>query len=119
MGDTITALTGQPFYVFIGLTLVLFGGASWAMGRALALNWRSAWQILPYGVLMGAADRFMSFALFQAPLLHLMGFVINSLLLIVIALVAFRLARTGKMVAQYPWLYRRAGPFGLKERAPN
>ena len=119
MDGTITALTGQPLYVFIGLTLVLFGGAAWSMGRALALNWRSAWQVLPYGVLMGVADRFMSFALFQAPLLHVMGFVINSLLLVAIGLVAFRIARTGKMVAQYPWLYRRAGPFGLEERTPN
>lgn len=119
MGDTITALTGQPLYVFIGLTLVLFGGASWAMGRALALNWRSAWQVLPYGVLMGAADRFMSFALFQAPLLHPTGFLVNSAILVAIGLVAFRIARTGKLVAQYPWLYQRAGLFGLKERAPN
>ena len=109
-------LTGQSIEVFVGLTLILAGGAAWSMGRAVAQIWRPIWQIVPYGLLLGAADRFLSYALFGEELLHLVGFIVCSLILMVIAAVAFQIARTNKMLSQYPWLYRRSGPFSVRDR---
>ncbi len=54
--------------VLIGLTLILFGGAAWMAGQALAATWRPGWQIVPYGLLLAAADRFFDWALFGHPL---------------------------------------------------
>lgn len=109
-------LTGQTPGVFIGLTLVLTGAAALSMGRAIARTWRPVWQIVPYGFLLSAADRFLSYALFGEPLLHPLGFLVCSAILIVLALVAYQTARTNKMLSQYPWLYERAGPFSVRER---
>jgi hypothetical protein len=87
-----------------------------SMGRALARTWRPIWQIIPYGVLLGATDRFLSYALFGEELLHVTGFVVISAILILLALMAYQIARTNKMVAQYPWLYERGSPFNVRER---
>lgn len=110
-------LTGQSLGVFIGLTLVLAGSAAMATGRALAQTWRPVWQILPYGLLLGATDRFLSYALFEEELLHLPGFLTCSAILIALAYLAYRLAQTSKMLSQYPWLYERAGLFSVRERS--
>jgi hypothetical protein len=109
-------LTGQSLGVFIGLTLVLAGAAAMSMGHALAQTWRPVWQIVPYGLLLGATDRFLSYALFEEELLHLPGFLICSAILIALAFAAYRIARSHKMVCQYPWLYERAGLFGIRAR---
>jgi len=102
-------MTGVPLSVFIGLTVVLMGGAGWMTGQALARGWTSAWLILPYGVLLGLVDRFLTWGLFQGELLSLSGFVIDSAVILAIGAMAHRFTRTRMMVAQYPWLYDRKG----------
>ncbi|MEX2008765.1 MAG: DUF6867 family protein, partial [Dongiaceae bacterium] len=104
-------LLGTSWPVFVGLTVVLFGGASFLMGQALAETWRPAWQCVLYGAMLGAADRFLNFALFDGELLTITGYVIHSAVLVAIAFAAHRLTQAHKMVAQYPWLYERAGLF--------
>jgi hypothetical protein len=97
--------------VFIGVTLVLCGMAALATGRALAVTWRPArWAVL-YGALLGATDRFIHWSLFAGDLLSPVGYLMDTAILIAFALIAYRITRAGKMVRQYPWLYRRAGPF--------
>ena len=56
---------GSTLGDFIGVTLVLFGGAAFMTGQALAGTWRPLWQIVPYGLLLAAADRFFSWGLFD------------------------------------------------------
>lgn len=111
------ALLGSTWAVFIGLTVVLFGGASIMMGQAMAETWRSEWHIVTYSFLMALADRFLTFALFGGTLVAPVGVLIQWLVLVVMALVAYRVTRARKMVAQYPWLYERAGLFGWREKA--
>lgn len=101
---------------FIGLTLVLFGGAAAATGRALAQNWRPAWQGLIYAALLALGDRFLIYALFGGPLLSLSGFLAALLYLAGIVLLARRMALARLMVRQYPWLYVSCGPFGWRSR---
>ena len=101
--------------VLIGLTVVLFGGCAFMTGQALASNWRPWWLVLAYGPMLGAADRFLGFALFQGELLSVAGWLLDSAILIAIALGGFRLTRARRMASQYPWLIRRTGPFSWKE----
>ena len=111
-----TELFGMSGSVFIGLTLVFFGLTASLTGQALARTWRPAWQAVPYGLLLGAADRFLAYALFDEELLNGIGYLVNSAIIIAFTLAVYRLTRARKMVTQYPWLYEPAGPFGWREK---
>lgn len=110
------AFLGGGFWSFFGLTLVLFGGASWMMGQALALTWRSIWQLVPYAALLAATDRFLAFALFGGQLFALGAFLLGWLVLVAVAVGGFQATRAGQMAAQYPWLFERAGPFSWRAK---
>jgi hypothetical protein len=110
------AILGTSVGVFLGLSVVLFGGAAFIMGRALAETWRPVWHNVAYGLLIAVAARFLSYALFGADLLSLPGYLSSAAVIIALALLAYRLARARRMVSQYPWLYERAGPFNWRER---
>jgi branched-chain amino acid transport system ATP-binding protein len=86
-------------------------------GQALARTWRPAWQIVPYALLLALGARFISYALFDGELLSPGGYLLGAAVLLLLMLAAFRATLARKMVAQYPWLYDRAGLFGWRERA--
>lgn len=112
----VDSLLGASPGAFLGLTLLLFGGAALATGRALARHWRPAWQTLPYAALLGVGDRFLLYALFDGSLLSASGYVIAVLILLALALLAYRLTLARGMVRQYPWLYETAGPLSWRRR---
>lgn len=113
------AIIGPSLWVFIGLTIILFGGAAWMTGQALAATWRPAWHMVLYAALLSAGDNFLTFALFDGDLLSLTGYLSHAVILWGIAMVAYRMTQVAKMVAQYPWLYERAGLFAWRDRAPQ
>ena len=76
-------LLGNDIQTFIGVTIVLFGGAAMLMGSALARTWRPFWQGMFYSALLGLASRFISFALFGGDLLSLSGYVVDVAVLAV------------------------------------
>ena len=102
--------------VFIGLTLALFGGCAFMTGQALASTWRPLWQVFPYAIGLGLADRFLGFALFGGRLLSPGGFLLDTLVLTGITLAAYRMTQARRMAGQYPWLYERAGLFAWRKR---
>lgn len=106
---------GTGFWVFLSVTLVFAGGCAIMTGSALGRNWRPAWQCLVYAPLLGFGDRFLIYALFQGELLSLSGYLIDSAILTIFALTAFRTARAALMTRQYPWLYERIGVFNWRE----
>jgi|CEGD01.1.fsa_nt_gi branched-chain amino acid transport system ATP-binding protein len=108
-------LGGYPL-TFILFTLVAGGWLAFMTGNALAATWRPMWQALPYAILLGAAERFFNFALFAGDLLSITGFLIDTALLMLITLAAYRATLARKMVLQYPWHYQRAGLFGWQPR---
>lgn len=116
LADAATELLGNDPWVFVALTLVLFGAAAYMTGQALAQNWRPAWHTVAYTMLLAIGSRFLSFALFDGDLLSLSGAAIDWAALLVIAVLAYRLNRVGLMVRQYPWLYERKGPFAWREK---
>jgi hypothetical protein len=101
---------------FLGLTLLLFGGAAMASGRALARNWRPVWQIVPYALLLAIGDRFLLYALFGGELLSATGYAAAAAPVLLLCLAAHRLTLARLMVRQYPWLYEKAGPLAWRER---
>ena len=102
--------------VFIGLTLILFGGVAILTGQGLARGWKAAWYMLPYGFLLACADRFLTYALFDGVLLNLPGFLVQWIWIVAVGSFAYRLTLVRKMVNQYPWLYERDGVLGWREK---
>ena len=55
-------------------------------------------------------------ALFGGEILSFYGYVLVMETFFPLAALAFRVTRARKMVAQYPWLYERAGPIAWRQR---
>jgi len=102
--------------VFGLFTVLLMGGAGYMTGQAVASTWRPIWQAGAYSLLLGLADRFLIFALFQGPLLSVPGLILDTLVIMVICLIGYRATWITKFVRQYPWLYERNGIFSMRSR---
>lgn len=102
--------------VFVGLTVLLGGGAAFASGRALAQTWRPVLLLPAYMLLLAAAVRFCHFALFDEPLFDLPRFLADVAVEVLIAAAGYRLTRVRQMQAQYPWIYREGGLLRWSDR---
>jgi len=109
-----TEILGAPVGAYVGFVVVLMGFAAFMTGQAVAATWKSVWQLLPYGLLLALAGRFLLFALFDGELLALPGFLVDLALMIAVGLFAWRITYVRKVVSQYPWLYRRKGVLGYE-----
>ena len=109
-------LLGTTYGVFFIVTILVMGFASYMTGQACANTWRPVSHAIFYCFLLGLTDRFLVFALFQGELLSISGYLIDTAVLIVIALFAYRLSRVVRLVRQYPWLYERTGLLSCRER---
>jgi hypothetical protein len=107
----------ETFLQVLLVTGAIGGAAAWLTGRAIAQTWRPFWHLLVYVALLGAAVRFVHFALFEADLLALLSYIVDTLFLLAVASLSFRIARTSQMVTQYPWLYERVGPLRWRDHA--
>jgi len=87
------------------------------MGQALANTWKPWWHNVAYGLMLGAGDHLASNFLFAARLGDFGVYAFHTLVLIAVALLAYRLRKARKMVQQYPWLYERAGPMAWRNKA--
>src|SRR3546814_14738793 len=94
------SLLGASVTVFVGVTLSLFGGAYWLMVQAVAEPWRPVWQIIGYGAMMAAGNRFFLYALFDTWLLSLPDYLFNTALLVAFGLLAFRLSSQKRRLGQ-------------------
>ena len=99
------------------VTGVIGGGAAFLAGRAIAQTWRPFWSVAVYMAMLGAAVRFVHFALFEATLLSPPSYAADTAYLIVVGALAWRMTRAGQMATQYYWLFERTGPFTWRARA--
>ena len=106
---------GESALAVILVTGVLGGGAAFMLGRAIARAWRPLWRVVPAVIPLGAAARFIHFALFQGELLSIASYACDTALFCIVGLIAWRVTRAGQMVRQYPWLYARSGTFGWRQ----
>jgi hypothetical protein len=102
--------------VFIAVTLVIFGWFGFVAATALARMWRPWWANIGYGLILGLANRMFEMMLFNGPLLSLQAYLVDTAYIIAVMLISYRIALTSRMLAQYPWLYERAGLFQWREK---
>lgn len=100
-----SSVLGASPYVFLGVTVMLAGGAAWLMGQTLGRFWRPYWQALVYALLLCLGNRFITYALFNGELLSPTGFIIDLAVITAIGSAAYWLTRARTARRQYPWLY--------------
>jgi hypothetical protein len=107
---------GNSLGVFLLLTVTLGGGAAALTGRAIAAAWRPWWHLIALVLLLGAAVRFLHFALFEGTLLSLTYYVADTAVCLVCGLIGFRLMRVSQMVTCYGWINERADLYTWRRR---
>ncbi len=103
-------------WLFLLVTVLMGGSAAWTAGRAVARTWRPYAQVILYMLILGAAVRFIHFAMFGGTLFSARYYLVDTLFLMAAGSLGFRHARTEQMTRQYRWLYVRTGPFSWRER---
>ena len=101
---------------FLLVTVFLGGGAAYLTGRAVALTWRTLPVLLLYILLLTAAVRFIHFSLFSGQLISLHYYLVDFVVLLILASLGYRITRVSQMAGQYRWLYRRSGPLAWRSR---
>jgi hypothetical protein len=102
---------------FIFVTLILGGGGAWLSGRSVAQGWKPWWHAALWMLLLGAAVRFIHFALFSGTLLSLHYYVVDTVILIALAALGHRKRRVSRATQQYAWMYEKTSPFTWRRRA--
>jgi hypothetical protein len=106
----------SPFWVFLLVTVILGGGAAFLTGRAIAAGWRPWWHTMGFMVLLGAAVRFLHFALFEETLFSVPGYLLDTAVCIAFGLAGFRLMRVDQMVTSYGWINQRTSRYAWRRR---
>lgn len=102
--------------VFLLISVALAGGGGYLSGKAIAATWRTPWQLVPAAAALGAAARFMHFALFGGTLVSPHYLLVDFVVVLILAAAGYQRGRAIQMVGQYAFLYRPAGPFGWQRR---
>ena len=97
------------FGVFLLVTIAMGGGAAWMSGRANAATWRPWWNIVAYMLILGAAVRFIHYALFDATLVTLSHYLVDTAFCLLFGFLGFRVKRASQMATQYGFLNARTG----------
>jgi hypothetical protein len=98
------------------VTGIIGGGAALLAGRAISATWRPYWYVPAYMLLLGAGVRFLHYALFQGDILSLPSYLADTLYVMAVSSISYRMTRARQMARQYPWLYEQTGPFSWHER---
>ena len=93
---------------FLLVSVILGGGCAWLAARAIAQTWRPWWHLVLYMLVLGVAVRFFHYALFGGTLSSLYYYVVDTAILIAIALAGYRNTRRQQMARQYGFLIRPA-----------
>ncbi|HEY1543506.1 MAG TPA: hypothetical protein VGG01_13925 [Xanthobacteraceae bacterium] len=99
---------GDKLPSFLLVTVLLGGGAAWLAGRAIAQTWRPWWSIVAYMLILGLAVRFCHYALFAGTLLSPYYYMVDTIILILMATLGFRGTRDAQMARQYGFLNTKA-----------
>src|SRR3981189_358035 len=91
----------QSLGVFLLVTVAMGGGAAWLAGRAIAATWRPWLHVAGYMLILGAAVRFIHFALFEGTLLSPQFYAVDTLVCLIFGYLGFRVTRVAQMTTQY------------------
>ena len=104
-----TLIWEVTFWEFIFVTVILAGGAAYMTGRAIAYVWLGTFHIVVYMVFLAAATRFIHFSLFKGSLLSLHYYLVDLVVVLMIATIGFRITRAKQMARQYRFLGNGTG----------
>src|SRR5262249_49863278 len=99
------------------ITGLIGGGAAWLAARATAHPCGPFWHGIGVMAFLGAAVRFVHYALFEATLISPLSYAADTAFLLCVGCLAWRMTRTSQMVTQYSWLYERTSPVTWRDRA--
>lgn len=105
-------------WLFLLVTVIMGGWLAFMTGRACALTWREVPRTVGFLLLLGLVVRFIHFALFEGTLLSVHYYLVDTAIVMVIGLAAWRATRARQMTRQYWWLYERDGLFGWRDKQP-
>ncbi len=108
--------SNESLFQVLFVTLGLGGGCALLAGRAIAQTWRSIWIVVAAMIPMGLAVRFVHFALFNETLFSPRTYLVETIVLLIVACLSFQRTRAMQMVQQYYWLYQPSGPLGWRLR---
>lgn len=111
-----TLIWEVTFWEFVLVTVALAGGAAYLTGRAAARTWLSDRTLFIYIVLLAAATRFIHFALFEGTLLSPYYYMVDLIVLAVIAMLGKRVTRARQMATQYGFIFERTGPLNWAKK---
>jgi hypothetical protein len=77
-------------WLFLLITAAMGGWAAWRTGIAVAKTWKPIWILVPYMLLLGAAVRFIHFAMFHGTLLSPRYYIVDTILISVAAYIGWR-----------------------------
>src|ERR1044072_9040745 len=102
--------------LFLLVTVFMGRGAAWLFGRAIAATWRPWLHVAGYMLILGAAVRFIHFALFDGTLLSPQFYAVDTVVCLIFGFLGFRATRVAQMTTQYGWIN---APAGWARRAPR
>ena len=88
-------------WIFLLVTVIMGGSTAYVSGKAIAETWRPAWHAIAYVLIIGLAVRFVHFALFHEVLVSGRNYLIDCAVLLIAAVIGYRLARSRQMAQQY------------------
>jgi hypothetical protein len=94
---------------FIIVTILLGGGAAYMTGRAVANAWEPLARAVLWMIPLTAAVRFIHFAMFHGTLLSPHYYLVDFVILALVAAFGHRLTRTRQMTRRYGWVIEDAG----------
>src|SRR5690242_6927499 len=83
--------------VYVLVTVLMGGLAASLAGRAIARTWRPFWHLFFYMALLGAAVRFVHFALFEETLLSPILYLEDTAYLMLVGALAWQVTRAAQM----------------------
>ncbi|MBL0372327.1 hypothetical protein JJB09_09830 [Rhizobium sp. KVB221] len=106
------------FWSFAMVTVLIGGWTAWRTGKSVADGWGEIIpHVLIYTLLLGIGIRFVHHALFGGTMFSLHYYAIDTVFLLVLAIMGFRYTRAKQMATKYYWLYEKAGPFAWKKKS--
>ena len=102
---------------FLFVTCLLGGWAAWMTGKACAQTWRPYIALVIYIMVLGIGVRFIHHALFEGTMFTLQYYIVDTIVLLILATLGYKYTRTNQMVSQYNWLYERASLLSWKPKS--
>lgn len=104
------------FWLFALITVLMGGWAAWRTGMAIAKTWKPVWLLIPYMLLLGAAVRFIHFAMFHGTLFSLRYYIVDTIVVTLAAYLGWRAERANGMARQYGFAFEKSSFLSWKRK---